>query len=94
MLPMSTTATGRKLPTTVLSYKHFQLRSEVLKLYRHLCRITFQRCNDTQRNEIREFAKHEIRTMKHIDNIDDIKNLIRNGENRVEQLETTLNLAL
>ena len=83
----------RTLPHTTLSFKHFQLRSEVLKLYRYICRVTQQRCTIQQRNEIREFAVNEFRSSRHITDIEQIKTLIRNGKNQVEHLETTLNLA-
>lgn len=84
---------ARKLPATALSLKHFQLRSEALKLYRIVCHITKQRCNAQQRSEIRQFAANEFRASRHVTDVEEIKTLIRNGRNQVDHLERQLNLA-
>lgn len=83
----------RRILNNTLSLKHFQLRAESLKLYRAFCRLTRQRCTSPQqRSELNEYILSEFRSSQHINDIDEIKILLRNGKNQLEHLERQLNL--
>lgn len=82
-----------KLPKQALTLKQFMLRQEVLKLYRDIFRCIRQVPDESNRQELRSWARHDFRTnQKQTDDIA-IKMLIQYGRKTLNELETSLNLS-
>jgi len=74
--------------------KRFILSRRVRSLYRNVCRSTKRLLpiKDPKIIEVRDYAKTQIRTMKHINDVAHIAELIRDGNRQLEQLEKWTNL--
>lgn len=71
---------------SVPSLKQFMLRSEVLQLYRSVCRIT-RPLDEVRRKEIRSHVKWEIRVVKDAHETNHIRMMLTQGRRQVEQLQ-------
>lgn len=79
---------------SALSLHHFVQRSRVLSLYRSIIRLTQGQCtlSQAQRKEILEHASTEFRNMRHISDMQHIKQLIAEGSRKKQQLESMIDM--
>ncbi|XP_052810791.1 LYR motif-containing protein 2-like isoform X2 [Mya arenaria] len=77
----------------VLTLKQFIVRGEVLKLYRDILRTAKQIPDDFYRNEMRQWARDDFKSNKHLDDDTIIKMNIQRGRKSLRELQQSLDLA-
>ncbi|XP_052238729.1 LYR motif-containing protein 2-like [Dreissena polymorpha] len=77
----------------VLTLKQFMLRSQVLKLYRDILRLTRKIPDDFYRKEMQSWARDDFKRYKSLSDETTIKMHITRGQKSLRELEQSLNLA-
>jgi hypothetical protein len=78
---------------SVPSLQHFLLRSQVLALYRRVCRLSRRCSSSQQKNDTRSHARVQIEAMRNASDSSHIKLLLQDGKRQADSLETLLNMA-
>ncbi|XP_005091192.1 LYR motif-containing protein 2 [Aplysia californica] len=76
-----------------LTLKQFMLRSEVLKLYRDLLRITFKVENPSYRKQLQEWIRSDFEMNRHHTEEEVIKMMVSRGKLSLREVEQAVLLA-
>ncbi|XP_048765998.1 LYR motif-containing protein 2-like [Ostrea edulis] len=84
---------SNRLPRNLMSLERFMLRSEVLKLYKHMLRLVREIPDRNQRQQLQIFIRQDFELNKNLQDEGAIKMNIARGKNSLKELERTVQMA-
>lgn len=73
--------------------QHFIVRAQVLKLYRRILSSCRKVDDPALQRELRQWARSEFESRREVEDLEQIKYLLRNGQSQARTLEGSLKLS-